>query len=171
MQQSAKQSDILKYPGHLLPALRSRNARYSAPLQKSRFNKNFAFVMLSVDLTCVEKVKKFIAKKGHIFLVYLPPATYQNLPNPVYSHYFYFEQRRKNCYPAQRHGRLKYEKNRGLFNRFSQVNSRNGCLALALKTGISLYLKTILSHLRLTLLLNQLHRKRTSIAGTFSVFI
>jgi len=41
-------------------------------------NKNIAFVMLSVDQNGMEKVKKFVAKKGYTFPIYLPAS---NLPS------------------------------------------------------------------------------------------
>ena len=44
---------------------------------KLKPNKNIAFVMLSVDEAGLAKVKKFIAKKGYTFPVYLPAS---NLP-------------------------------------------------------------------------------------------
>ncbi|MBK0401822.1 TlpA family protein disulfide reductase [Adhaeribacter sp. BT258] len=49
--------------------------------------KDIAFVMLSVDQNGMEKVKKFISKKGYTFPVYLPasniPATFQTQSIPT----------------------------------------------------------------------------------------
>ncbi|KAA9332816.1 TlpA family protein disulfide reductase [Adhaeribacter soli] len=54
---------------------------------KVKGNKNIAFVMLSVDQNGMEKVKKFIAKKGFTFPVYLPasniPAVFQTQSIPA----------------------------------------------------------------------------------------
>lgn len=54
---------------------------------KVKGNKNIAFVMLSVDQNGMEKVKKFIAKKGYTFPVYLPagsiPAAFQTQSIPT----------------------------------------------------------------------------------------
>ena len=55
--------------------------------EKVKGNKNIAFVMLSVDQNGMEKVKKFVAKKGYTFPVYLPagniPATFQTQSIPT----------------------------------------------------------------------------------------
>src|SRR5687768_2951359 len=54
---------------------------------KVKGNKNIAFVMLSVDQNGMEKVKKFVAKKGYTFPVYLPannvPAAFQTQSIPT----------------------------------------------------------------------------------------
>ena len=54
---------------------------------KVKGNKNIAFVMLSVDQNGMEKVKKFVAKKGYTFPVYLPasgvPATFETRSIPT----------------------------------------------------------------------------------------
>lgn len=54
---------------------------------KVKGNKNIAFVMLSVDQDGMAKVKKFIAKKGYTFPVYLPagsvPATFETRSIPA----------------------------------------------------------------------------------------
>ena len=54
---------------------------------KVKGNKNIAFVMLSVDQNGMDKVKKFVAKKGYTFPVYLPasgvPATFETRSIPT----------------------------------------------------------------------------------------
>ena len=54
---------------------------------KVKGNKNIAFVMLSVDQNGMEKVKKFVAKKGYTFPVYLPasgvPAIFETRSIPA----------------------------------------------------------------------------------------
>ncbi|KAA9325604.1 TlpA family protein disulfide reductase [Adhaeribacter soli] len=54
---------------------------------KVKGNKNIAFVMLSVDQNGMEKIKKFVAKKGYTFPVYLPasgvPATFETRSIPT----------------------------------------------------------------------------------------
>lgn len=54
---------------------------------KVKGNRNIAFVMLSVDQDGMEKVKKFVAKKGYTFPVYLPasgvPATFETRAIPT----------------------------------------------------------------------------------------
>ena len=55
--------------------------------EKVGSNKNIAFVMLSVDQAGMEKVKKFIEKKGYTFPVYMPagniPAAFQTQSIPT----------------------------------------------------------------------------------------
>ena len=54
---------------------------------KVKGNKNIAFVMLSVDQNGMDKVKRFVAKKGYTFPVYLPasgvPATFETRSIPT----------------------------------------------------------------------------------------
>ena len=55
--------------------------------EKVKGEKDIAFVMLSVDQNGMEKVKKFVAKKGYTFPVYLPasnlPAAFQTQTIPT----------------------------------------------------------------------------------------